>query len=290
MPMAFDQESFDLIEACWGRKWDDASYILGGEKRNVLYYNEENYTALHWAANHGELTLTFALLEAGSDPSVKNRFGSTPLTLAACAGHRAVVQMLISYGSPLPLTKLDAGPHPADMQEYSEQVISIIQDAKGRSMEERAKMREGIPNFAMCERAVRIVLSGEFRKQVDADAQRKRDDAKAAQAAKERKRLAEASAHEARMARVRERKAAEDATARAEQKVAERDAMLSLMKQWAIPIFLIGLLSYYLGRVYPAYATLIGVASFGLSGVHTLRLWIDAPLVMAKAIKSAKRG
>jgi hypothetical protein len=286
---AFDQESFDLIEACWGRKWDDASYILGGEKRNVLYHNEENYTALHWSANHGELTLTLALLEAGSDPSVKNRFGSTPLTLAACASHCAVVQMLISYGSPLPLTKLDAGPLPSDLQELPDAVVSIIQDAKTKSIEERAKTREAIPHYAMCERAARIVLSGDFRRQVDADAQRKRDELKDAQAARERKRLAEASAHEARMARVKERKAAEDASARAEQKAAERAAMLSLLQQWTIPIFLIGLLSYYLGRVYPTHASFVSIASICLAGAHSVRLWIDAPLILAKAIKAAKR-
>ena len=61
--------SFNLIEACWGRKWDDAKYILGGTDYDVKYKNEEAFTALHWTANHGEITLTYALLLAGADPA-----------------------------------------------------------------------------------------------------------------------------------------------------------------------------------------------------------------------------
>ena len=75
------------------------------------------------------------------------------------------------------------------------------------------------------------------------------------------------------MARVKERKAAEDASARAEQKAAERAAMLSLLQQWTIPIFLIGLLSYYLGRVYPTHASFVSIACTILcAGPHACRV------------------
>ena len=147
---------------------------------NVNSMDDYGKTALHWAANHGEPATTLALLIAGSDPSAKNRFGSTPISLAAHAGHLAVVQLLLSYGSPIPLTKADPGPLPPGIPDYSDAVVAAFQEARGKTQEELATSRARIANFEMYERAAKLVLEGEYRRMQDADEQRKKDEAKAA--------------------------------------------------------------------------------------------------------------
>ena len=105
--MPFSTPSRDLVEACWAKKWDEAAYILGGEDYDILWQDAEKFTALHWAANHGDAFMTYTLLERGADPSVTNYMQSTPLMLA-CAGKHfseeraTAIRILISFGSPLP--------------------------------------------------------------------------------------------------------------------------------------------------------------------------------------------
>ena len=288
MDASVERTSFDLIEACWGRKWDTASHILGGDGYDVRFANDEAFTALHWTANHGAIVLTHALLLKGADPSVQNRFGSTPISLAALAGHVDVVRLLLYYGASPPLTKLDPGPLPAGTPDYPDAVLKIIQDAKGKALEERAMDR-----LATCqntEAAAKLVLSGEVRRRLDYEEDRKREAAKAEAAAKEAKRVAEAKKHEERMSRVREKRIIDEKSARSAQRVAKIKATATLLGQWSIPLGILGLLCNMLVRALPEYATWTMVGSIVLGAIHSLRLWIEAPIITAPvSISKAKR-
>ncbi|XP_039355073.1 ankyrin repeat domain-containing protein SOWAHA-like isoform X4 [Mauremys reevesii] len=56
------------------------------------------FTALHWAAKHGQEDLASLLVAAGAD--VNSRSGYTPLHIAALHGHRQVMELLVrSYGA-----------------------------------------------------------------------------------------------------------------------------------------------------------------------------------------------
>ena len=281
--------SFNLIEACWARKWDDAKYILGGTDYDVNYKNEEAFTALHWTANHGEITLTYTLLLAGADPAATNRFGSTPMSLAARADHLAVVQLLASFGAPLPVTKADPGPTPEDAAEYTEYVMKAIQEAKSKTFEERAAVHKNVIQFQQCESDAKLILSGEFRRERDANAQRKRDEAKAEAAAREAKRAAEARQHKERLAKIRQKELANEAKAREKQKAAERAGRKALLKQWSLPLLLLGMLWALFSQAFPRYSTPALIGVFGIGAVHSVHLWIEAPILMAKAQHSKLR-
>jgi hypothetical protein len=42
--------SRDLVEACWGKKWDEAVSIIGGDAFDARWADAEGSTALHWGA------------------------------------------------------------------------------------------------------------------------------------------------------------------------------------------------------------------------------------------------
>ncbi|PAW77778.1 MAG: hypothetical protein B9S27_08050 [Opitutia bacterium Tous-C8FEB] len=56
-------------------------------------------TALHWAARHDDLETGRALLAAGADANATNRYGLTPLALAAMNGSGAFVELLLAAGA-----------------------------------------------------------------------------------------------------------------------------------------------------------------------------------------------
>lgn len=60
----------------------------------------DGMTALHWAAQHGNLDLTEMLLYAGANPSATTRIGPyTPLMVAARGGYGGVVERLLEAGA-----------------------------------------------------------------------------------------------------------------------------------------------------------------------------------------------
>ncbi len=56
-------------------------------------------TALHWAVHRDDLAAVEALIRAGANPKVANRYGVMPLALAAENGNAAVIERLIEAGA-----------------------------------------------------------------------------------------------------------------------------------------------------------------------------------------------
>lgn len=56
-------------------------------------------TALHWAARHDDVGTARALLAAGADANAVNRYGLSPLALAATNGSGTFVQLLLAAGA-----------------------------------------------------------------------------------------------------------------------------------------------------------------------------------------------
>ena len=274
--------SRDLVEACWGRKWDEAAYILGGDEFDILWKDRESYTALHWAANHGDLSITLSLLHAGADPSVKNFMGNTALNLACSAKLLHIVQLLISFGSPLPLTKKDAGPLPKDTAEYDEFVVDYLQSAKRMTPEQRLKLRESIPDLAQVELSAQAILSGAFRKRKDEEKQAEEAREEEEEKEKEAKRLVEAKAHKERIVKLAARKAHMEAKAAKEKAEAKRAETVSLLMSFALPMLPLGMLWYLLYRALSAYRIVITVIFSAIGGMHAVKVWLDAPLKKLK--------
>src|SRR4030095_13131864 len=53
-------------------------------------------TPLHWAVRADDLETSKALLKAGANASAANRYGVTPLSLAAANGNAAMIAALLS--------------------------------------------------------------------------------------------------------------------------------------------------------------------------------------------------
>src|ERR1051326_3382117 len=67
---------------------------------DVNFPQGDGSTALHWAAYHGDLELTRALLKAGARVNVLTRIdANTPLYMAAQNGNAAVIEELLKAGA-----------------------------------------------------------------------------------------------------------------------------------------------------------------------------------------------
>ena len=75
-----------------------AVQALLGQNVDVNATEPDGTTALHWAANLGDATLVDLLIEASGTATTANRYGATPLGLAAAGGHAAVVERLLKAG------------------------------------------------------------------------------------------------------------------------------------------------------------------------------------------------
>jgi uncharacterized protein len=68
-------------------------------KADVNATEPDGTTALHWAAESGQLDIVQALLKAGASPTKANRYGVTPLQLAATAGNAPMIEALLAAGA-----------------------------------------------------------------------------------------------------------------------------------------------------------------------------------------------
>ncbi len=66
---------------------------------NVNAAEADGTTALHWAAHFGNAEEVDALLKAGADVQVKNRYGVSPLSEAATMGSGALIERLLKAGA-----------------------------------------------------------------------------------------------------------------------------------------------------------------------------------------------
>lgn len=65
-------------------------------------------TALHWSVYHDHESVTAALIRAGADSSLANRYGVRPLSIACQNGNPAIVRLLLDAGAD-PHTSLPGG-------------------------------------------------------------------------------------------------------------------------------------------------------------------------------------
>jgi ankyrin repeat protein len=66
---------------------------------DVNAHDGDGDTALHGAAQTGNVEIMKRLLEKGADPNVKNKEGGTPLMWAAVYGHQDAAQLLLNRGA-----------------------------------------------------------------------------------------------------------------------------------------------------------------------------------------------
>lgn len=72
---------------------------LLAKKVNVNTPQPDGTTALHWAVHYNDVEAARLLLRAGAYPSVKNRFGASPMSEAAIAGSADLVGALLEAGA-----------------------------------------------------------------------------------------------------------------------------------------------------------------------------------------------
>lgn len=87
---------------CWALMKDNAEGALllvdAGANVNVARATADQ-PALWWAATSGAVAVTRALLARGASVDAKNKWGSTPLTVACTSGHTEVVRLLLEAGA-----------------------------------------------------------------------------------------------------------------------------------------------------------------------------------------------
>jgi len=88
----------DLAEAARNGNWTQVR-ALANTRANVRFIPPDSMTALHWAVQANQPDIVSLLLKNGADPNAVNRYGITPLWLAATNGSVAVVRELLKAGA-----------------------------------------------------------------------------------------------------------------------------------------------------------------------------------------------
>ena len=86
-----------LVEAAKAGDLDRVLSLL--DDTDVDHAGPDGSTALHWAVNQDHAAMAEALLHAGADPRVRNRYGFPPISLAATNGNANVLDLLIDAGA-----------------------------------------------------------------------------------------------------------------------------------------------------------------------------------------------
>jgi ankyrin repeat protein len=122
---------------------DDAAHVLDliAARADVNAPQPDGSTALHWAAYHGDLKLTSALLHAHANPGAVMETGMTPLSLACDSGNADLVKALLKAGAD-PNQTLANGETPLMMAARTGR-IPVIEAllAKGAKVDEKEKLR-----------------------------------------------------------------------------------------------------------------------------------------------------
>jgi len=72
---------------------------LPSDREKINASQPDGTTALHWAVRRDDLPTAQALIKAGADVKVANRYGVTPIALAATNGNAAMIRLLLEAGA-----------------------------------------------------------------------------------------------------------------------------------------------------------------------------------------------
>lgn len=87
-----------LIAFAWRNEKERVEKLLA-RGADVNAQDADGDTALHGAAQSGDVDIVGLLLDKGANPNAKNRQGGTPLMWAAVFGHRDAAQLLLTRGA-----------------------------------------------------------------------------------------------------------------------------------------------------------------------------------------------
>src|SRR4051812_28226768 len=65
------------------------------QRKDVNQPSPDGTTLLHWAVHQERADIVEALISAGADVNTKNRYGATPLLLAAITGNASITAALL---------------------------------------------------------------------------------------------------------------------------------------------------------------------------------------------------
>nr|XP_012777062.1 ankyrin repeat domain-containing protein SOWAHB [Maylandia zebra] len=99
--VALDPLEKEWIYSAAGARVPDLSQLL---RQDRALANKKDFTsgftALHWAAKHGNEEMATLVVNAGGDVNIKSHGGYTPLHIAALHGHRHILDLLVgTYGA-----------------------------------------------------------------------------------------------------------------------------------------------------------------------------------------------
>ncbi|XP_068454637.1 ankyrin repeat domain-containing protein SOWAHC [Clinocottus analis] len=98
--VALDPIEKEWIYSAAGARVPDLSHLLTQDPSLANKKDFTSFTALHWAAKHGNEDMAALVANAGADVNIKSVSGYTPLHIAALHGHRHILDLLIvTYGA-----------------------------------------------------------------------------------------------------------------------------------------------------------------------------------------------
>ncbi|XP_035500984.1 ankyrin repeat domain-containing protein SOWAHD isoform X2 [Scophthalmus maximus] len=98
--VALDPIEKEWIYSAAGARVPDLSQLLRQDPSLANKKDFTSFTALHWAAKHGNGDMATLVVNAGADVNTKSHGGYTPLHIAALHGHRHILDLLIeTYGA-----------------------------------------------------------------------------------------------------------------------------------------------------------------------------------------------
>ncbi|XP_072223016.1 uncharacterized protein [Leuresthes tenuis] len=98
--VALDPIEKEWIYSAASARVPDLSQLLRQDPSLANKKDFTSFTALHWAAKHGNKDMATLVANAGADVNTKSVSGYTPLHIAALHGHQHILDLLIgSYGA-----------------------------------------------------------------------------------------------------------------------------------------------------------------------------------------------
>ncbi|XP_022045479.1 ankyrin repeat domain-containing protein SOWAHC [Acanthochromis polyacanthus] len=98
--VALDPIEKEWIYSAAGARVPDLSQLLRQDPSLANKKDFTSFTALHWAAKHGNEDMATLVVNAGADVNTKSVSGYTPLHIAALHGHRHILDLLVgTYGA-----------------------------------------------------------------------------------------------------------------------------------------------------------------------------------------------